>query len=147
MRRGSWQAPHSSPGCNGSAVGVTFRWIAKSLCVGRAGSIKGAGGISPRWSVSRAILIAGRGKCLMDVQEIRAITEAVRGEVRKAVVGQDEVIDLMLTSLLVGGHILLEGVPGTAKTMITRAFGAGLDRKSTTSELQSLRHLVCRLLL
>jgi MoxR-like ATPase len=63
----------------------------------------------------------------MDLQEIRTITEAVRGEVRKAVVGQDQVIDLMLTSLLVGGHILLEGVPGTAKTMITRAFAAGLQ--------------------
>jgi len=62
----------------------------------------------------------------MDVQGIRAVTEAVRGEVRKAVVGQDAVIDLMLTSLLVGGHILLEGVPGTAKTLITRAFAAGL---------------------
>jgi MoxR-like ATPase len=62
----------------------------------------------------------------MDVQDIRAITEGVRGEVRKAVVGQDTVIDFMLTSLLVGGHILLEGVPGTAKTMITRAFAAGL---------------------
>jgi MoxR-like ATPase len=62
----------------------------------------------------------------MDVQGIRAVTEAVRAEVRKAVVGQDEVIDLLLTSLLVGGHILLEGVPGTAKTLITRAFGAGL---------------------
>jgi MoxR-like ATPase len=62
----------------------------------------------------------------MDVQDIRAVTEGVRAEVRKAVVGQDEVIDLMLTSLLVGGHILLEGVPGTAKTLITRAFAAGL---------------------
>src|SRR5262245_62572938 len=62
----------------------------------------------------------------MDVQAIRAVTERVRGEVRKAVVGQDEVIELMLTSLLVGGHILLEGVPGTAKTLITRAFAAGL---------------------
>ena len=62
----------------------------------------------------------------MDVDRIRAITEAVRGEVRKAVVGQDAIIDLMLTSLLVGGHILLEGVPGTAKTLLTRAFGAGL---------------------
>jgi MoxR-like ATPase len=62
----------------------------------------------------------------MDVHDIRAITEAVRGEVRKAVVGQDAIIDLMLTSLLVGGHILLEGVPGTAKTLLTRAFGAGL---------------------
>jgi MoxR-like ATPase len=62
----------------------------------------------------------------MDVQDIRTIAEGVRGEVRKAVVGQDAVIELMLTSLLVGGHILLEGVPGTAKTLLTRAFGAGL---------------------
>ncbi len=60
------------------------------------------------------------------LQDIRAITEGMRGEVRKAVVGQDEVIDLMLTSLLVGGHILLEGVPGTAKTLLTQAFAAGL---------------------
>jgi len=49
--------------------------------------------------------------------------------VRKAVVGQDETIDLMLTSLLVGGHILLEGVPGTAKTLLTQAFAAGLTLK------------------
>jgi MoxR-like ATPase len=62
----------------------------------------------------------------MDVQDIRAITEAVRGEVGRAIVGQDAVIDLLLTSLLVGGHVLLEGVPGTAKTLITRAFAAGL---------------------
>ncbi len=62
----------------------------------------------------------------MEVQQIREITEGVRGEVRKAVVGQDEIIDLMLTSLLVGGHVLLEGVPGTAKTLLTRAFAAGL---------------------
>jgi len=62
----------------------------------------------------------------MDVQGIRAIAEAVRGEIRKAVVGQDEIIDLMLTSLLVGGHILIEGVPGTAKTLIARAFAGGL---------------------
>jgi MoxR-like ATPase len=62
----------------------------------------------------------------MDVREIRLIADRMRGEVRKAVVGQDDVIDLMLTSLLVGGHILLEGVPGTAKTLITRAFAASL---------------------
>ena len=48
---------------------------------------------------------------------------------RKAVVGQDETIDLMLASLLVGGHILLEGVPGTAKTLLTQAFAAGLALK------------------
>ena len=53
----------------------------------------------------------------------------MRSEVRKAVVGQDETIDLMLTSLLVGGHVLLEGVPGTAKTLLTQAFAAGLALK------------------
>jgi MoxR-like ATPase len=65
----------------------------------------------------------------MDLPEIHALTEGVRGEVRKAVVGQDAVIDLMLTSLLVGGHILLEGVPGTAKTLLTQAFAASLSLK------------------
>ncbi|HEY7301819.1 MAG TPA: MoxR family ATPase [Xanthobacteraceae bacterium] len=63
----------------------------------------------------------------MDVTGIRAVTERVRGEICKAVVGQDAVIDLLLTSLLVGGHVLIEGVPGTAKTLMTRAFAAGLS--------------------
>jgi MoxR-like ATPase len=65
----------------------------------------------------------------MEFREIHALTEAIRSEVRKAVVGQDEVIDLMLASLLVGGHILLEGVPGTAKTLLAQAFAASLSIK------------------
>jgi MoxR-like ATPase len=63
----------------------------------------------------------------MDVPAIRAVTERLRDEICKALVGQDEVIDLLLTSLLVGGHVLIEGVPGTAKTLMTRAFAAGLS--------------------
>src|ERR1700740_2052450 len=65
----------------------------------------------------------------MELGEIQATIASVRKEVGKAVVGQDDVIDLMLTSLLVGGHILLEGVPGTAKTLLTQAFAAGLALK------------------
>ena len=57
---------------------------------------------------------------------MQAIADAIRAEVRKAVVGQDEVIELLLTSLLVGGHVLLEGVPGTAKTLLTQCFAAAL---------------------
>jgi MoxR-like ATPase len=65
----------------------------------------------------------------MELQEVRALTEGIRREVAKAVVGQGEVIDLMLTSLLVGGHVLLEGVPGTAKTLLAQTFAAGLSLK------------------
>jgi MoxR-like ATPase len=77
----------------------------------------------------RAIYFDGSGRLLMEFREIHALTEAIRSEVRKAVVGQDEVIDLMLASLLVGGHILLEGVPGTAKTLLAQAFAASLSIK------------------
>jgi MoxR-like ATPase len=65
----------------------------------------------------------------MEVGEIRATIASVRSEVGKAVVGQDDAIDLMLTSLLVGGHILVEGVPGTAKTLLGQAFAAALALK------------------
>jgi MoxR-like ATPase len=65
----------------------------------------------------------------MEVRDIRGLTEAIRSEVGKAVVGQDDVIDLMLTSLLVNGHILLEGVPGTAKTLLAQSFAASLAIK------------------
>src|SRR6201987_5550799 len=65
----------------------------------------------------------------MELRAVQGIVEAIRAEVRKAVVGQDEVIELMLTSLLVGAHILLEGVPGTAKTLLGQAFAAALALK------------------
>src|SRR6266436_2713018 len=44
----------------------------------------------------------------MEVRDIRGLTEAIRSEIGKAVVGQDDVIDLILTSLLVNGHVLLD---------------------------------------
>src|SRR5499427_8783694 len=62
----------------------------------------------------------------MDVQDIRALADGIRGEIAKAVIAQEEVVELMLTSLLVGGHILLEGVPGTAKTLLAQVFAASL---------------------
>jgi MoxR-like ATPase len=62
----------------------------------------------------------------MNLDDVRTRADALKGEVRKAIVGQDDAIGLMLASLLVGGHILLEGVPGTAKTLLTQAFAASL---------------------
>jgi MoxR-like ATPase len=63
----------------------------------------------------------------VNLESVRKTVEAARAEVSKAIVGQDEVINLMMTSLLVGGHILLEGVPGTAKTLLTQCFAASLS--------------------
>jgi MoxR-like ATPase len=54
-----------------------------------------------------------------------AITR-VRDEVAKAVVGQEGVVTGLLTALLVRGHVLLEGVPGTAKTLLVKALAAAL---------------------
>src|SRR4051812_2783130 len=48
-------------------------------------------------------------------------------EVRKAVVGQDEPLELMLCALIAGGHVLLEGVPGVAKTLMARALATSIN--------------------
>ncbi len=48
-------------------------------------------------------------------------------EVEKVLVGQHEVIDMLLVGLLARGHVLLEGVPGTAKTLAVRALASALD--------------------
>jgi MoxR-like ATPase len=58
-----------------------------------------------------------------------AIT-AVRREVAKAVVGQDTVVTGLLAALLVRGHVLLEGVPGTAKTLMIKALAGALDLRA-----------------
>ena len=57
----------------------------------------------------------------------RASLMAVRTEVGKAVVGQDAAVAGILIALLCRGHILLEGVPGVAKTLLVRSIAAALD--------------------
>ena len=52
---------------------------------------------------------------------------AVRSEVAKAVVGQDAAVTGLVVALLAGGHVLLEGVPGVAKTLLVRALAASLE--------------------
>ncbi|MFP8961743.1 AAA family ATPase [Streptomyces nanhaiensis] len=57
----------------------------------------------------------------------RAALEALRSEISKAVVGQDATVTGLVVALLCRGHVLLEGVPGVAKTLLVRALAATLE--------------------
>jgi MoxR-like ATPase len=59
--------------------------------------------------------------------EPRQALAAVRAEVTKAVVGQDQVVTGLLIALVADGHVLLEGVPGVAKTLLARTLAATLS--------------------
>jgi MoxR-like ATPase len=59
-------------------------------------------------------------------QALRAVG-AIRTEVAKALIGQNEIIDQVLIALLSGGHVLVEGVPGLGKTLLVRALAKTFD--------------------
>jgi MoxR-like ATPase len=60
------------------------------------------------------------------VESFRSTMDRIRVEVRKVIVGQDEVVENLLTTLLVGGHCLITGMPGTAKTLLVRTLANAL---------------------
>lgn len=67
------------------------------------------------------------------------LAEAIRVEMHKAVVGQEELVEMLTVAVLAGGHILLEGVPGTAKTLsirtLARIFDVSFARVQFTPDL------------
>ena len=60
------------------------------------------------------------------VESFNSSFERIRTEVRKIIVGQDEVVEHLLLTLLVGGHCLITGMPGTAKTLLVRTLAQAL---------------------
>ncbi|UTW09108.1 AAA family ATPase [Pseudomonas benzenivorans] len=72
-------------------------------------------------------------------QRASQLVQALRLELQKALIGQGEVIDDVLTALIAGGHVLIEGVPGLGKTLLVRAlarcFGGEFARIQFTPDL------------
>lgn len=71
--------------------------------------------------------------------DLQASVESMRSEINKMIVGQDDMIDMIITSIFSGGHVLIEGVPGVAKTLtaklIARAVSTSFSRLSFTPDL------------
>lgn len=62
-----------------------------------------------------------------NVQPIQLAAASIRAEVSKVVVGMEETVDMLLSGMFVGGHVLLEGLPGIAKTMLAKLIAKTVD--------------------
>ncbi|MCO8122434.1 MoxR family ATPase [Stieleria sp. TO1_6] len=72
---------------------------------------------------------SSNGQLLDQVEKLRESRQRLRQEVGKVIVGQQDVVDLLLLGLLCRGHVLLHGVPGLGKTLMARTLSAALDLK------------------
>src|SRR5664279_3373658 len=72
------------------------------------------------------MMVARDQPAATDAARARAALVALRAEVAKAVIGQDAAVTGLVIALLCRGHVLLEGVPGVAKTLLVRALAAAL---------------------
>ena len=65
----------------------------------------------------------------IDMSDLQQNMDAVRQELKKVIVGQDKMIDHLLVAILANGHVLLEGVPGVAKTIAVKLLAKAVDVK------------------
>jgi MoxR-like ATPase len=66
---------------------------------------------------------------LQAIETLKAARERIQGELGKVIVGQDAVVEQLLTALFANGHVLLVGVPGLAKTLLVSSLARVLDLK------------------
>ena len=70
---------------------------------------------------------AGAAVAREQAERFRAVYAKIHSEVARAMVGQSDVVEGVLTALFAGGHVLLEGVPGLGKTLLVRTLGSAVD--------------------
>ena len=61
-----------------------------------------------------------------DLSQLNEAVQMVRQQIKKIIVGQDEMVKLIITALLADGHVLIEGVPGVAKTLTAKLVARSL---------------------
>lgn len=75
----------------------------------------------------------------LNLDELRNAVDKIRREASKVIIGQPDMIDLLIAATLARGHVLIEGVPGIAKTMtariLTKCFSSGFSRVQFTPDL------------
>lgn len=67
------------------------------------------------------------GQNQLDLSPIRSARERIKNELGKIIVGQTDFVDLLLSALLAGGHVMVEGVPGIAKTLTAKLLAQTLE--------------------
>ena len=74
-----------------------------------------------------------------DLSALNDAVNSIRNEIKKIIVGQDEMVKLIITALLADGHVLIEGVPGVAKTLtaklVAKSVNVGFSRIQFTPDL------------
>ena len=78
-------------------------------------------------------------------EEFRQRYAAVREQIGRVIVGHDEVVHGVLACLFVGGHCLLEGVPGLGKTLLVRTLAQALDLDFNRIQCRSIDDLASNL--